>query len=233
MDSSLTPEGPTLETLDADGAIQETAEDAFGTSRSEFFRKAAIGGGGLLGGSVLLGGVAKYAEAAGTGNPADDIKIGNFALTLEYLESEFYVQAVRSAGLRPSRLRSLAIVVRNHELAHVRALKGILGAAAVPKPRFNFGKAVHSVSAFHSTAIVLEDTGVGAYGGQVANINSGPILSAAAQILAVEARHAAAFRQLKGLSPAPLAFNPLKTAAQVKAAVRGTHFIQGAAPGLG
>jgi len=233
MTPPVSPEVRALETLDADGAIQETSEAAFGTSRSDFLRKAAVGGGGLLGGSALLGGLAGKAVAAGTGNKADDIKIGNFALTLEYLEAEFYVQALRTAGLQPSRLRVLTVAVRNHELAHVKALKGILGSAAVAKPRFNFGAAVRSVRAFHSTAIVLEDTGVAAYGGQVAAINSGSILSAAAQILAVEARHAAAFRQLKGQSPAPLAFNPVKTAAQIKAAVLGTNFIQGAAPGLG
>jgi hypothetical protein len=33
-----------LEEVDRDGAISETAEEAFGTTRSDFFRKAAAGG---------------------------------------------------------------------------------------------------------------------------------------------------------------------------------------------
>jgi hypothetical protein len=125
--------------------------------------------------------------------------------------------------------------VRDHELAHVRALKAVilrLGGTAVAKPRFDFGGAVRSRSTFHSTAIALEDTGVSAYGGQAARINQASVLAAAAQILAIEARHAAAFRQLRGLSPAPVDFNPLKSAAQVKAAVLRTGFIKGPAPGL-
>ncbi len=226
----------TLEEIDRDGALAETAEAAFGTSRSEFFRKAALSGGGLLGASALFGGLASKASAAGTGHPADDFVIANFALTLEYLEASFYVEAVRFGVRRPSRLRSLAIVVRNHELAHVRALRATIkakGGTPVASPKFNFGNATRNAALFHSTAIVLEDVGVTAYGGQAARINDPGILLAAAQILAVEARHAAAFRQLKGLSPAPLAFNPLKTAAQVKATVLSTHFVVGAAPGLG
>lgn len=220
----------TLEEIDRDGALQETAEEAFGTSRSEFFRKAAVGGGGLLGASTLFGGFASKASAAGTGNAKDDFAIANFALTLEYLEASFYVEAVRFGLRRPSRLRSLAIVVRNHELAHVRTLRATIKAAGgtpVASPKFDFRNTTRNVALFHSTAIVLEDTGVTAYGGQAARINDPNILRQAAQILAVEARHAAAFRQLKGLSPAPLAFNPLKTADQVLAAVKKTGFIVG------
>ena len=211
-----------LEHLDRDGALQETAEKAFG--RSDFLRKTALGGGGLLGAGLLSGVFSDRAKAAGS--PRQDVDILNFALTLEYLEAEFYVQGVRFAGLT-GRLRSLSIVVRNHELAHVRTLKQVLGANAVAKPRFSFGTAVRNRAAFHSTAIVLEDTGVAAYGGQVQNINQAAVLNAAAQIHAVEARHAAAFRQLKGLSPAPLAFNPLKSKEQVLAAVKKTGFIVG------
>jgi rubrerythrin len=223
----------TLEMVDDDCAIQETAEEALGSTRASFLRKAAIGGTSLLGGGLLLGGFPKLAMAEKS--PQQDLAILNFALTLEYLESEFYVQGVRSAGLT-GRLRALSIVVRDHELTHVRALRSVisqLGGRPVAKPRFDFRNTVRSRSLFHSTAIALEDTGVTAYGGQAANIAQAPVLSTAAQILAIEARHAAAFRQLRGLRPAPLAFNPTRTSAQVKAAVQRTHFVVGSAPGLG
>lgn len=211
----------TLEEIDADGAIQETAEKAFG--RSDFLRRMAVGGGALLAGGTL-GGV--FADLAKAQVPQSDVDILNFALTLEELEAAFYVQGVRHAGLT-GRLRSLAITVRNHEIAHVRGLRRALGSAAVRRPRFNFRNTVRDRRAFLSTAIVLEDTGVAAYGGQVQYIQNKTVLNTAAQIHAVEARHAAAFRQLRGVNPAPLAFNPLHTKQQVLRAVGRTGFIVG------
>lgn len=195
----------TLETLDADGAIEETANTAFGSSRADFIRKAAIGTTGLLGSGVLLNGLAAPALAAPS--KANDVAILNFALTLEYLESEFYNLATTHAGLT-GQLKDLTAIVTSHEATHVKTLKKVLGSKAVKKPKFNFMGTTDNSDLFHTTAIKLEDTGVTAYGGQAANILQGPVLSKAAQILAIEARHAAAFRLLKGSNPAPFAFNP-------------------------
>lgn len=203
----------TLETLDADGAIEETANTAFGSSRADFIRKAAIGTTGLLGSGVLLNGLAAPALAARK-SKSNDVAILNFALTLEYLESEFYNLATANAGLTGP-LAALTAIVTSHEATHVKTLKNVLRSKAVKKPKFNFMGTTNNAELFHTTAIKLEDTGVTAYGGQAANILQGPILSKAAQILAVEARHAAAFRQLKNFNPAPDAFNPLKTEKQV------------------
>ena len=209
----------TFADMDADGALQETAEKAFG--RSDFLRNVAIGSGGLIGGGLLAG---AFAQRANAQVPRSDVDILNFALTLEELEAAFYVRGVLRARLT-GRLRSLAVVVRNHELAHVRFLRRALGSAAIAAPRFNFRNAVTNPRNFLSTAIVLEDTGVAAYQGQAANIRTPSILAAAGSILSVEARHAAAFRQLRGVSPAPLAFNPAKSRQQILAAVTRTGFI--------
>lgn len=53
----------TLETLDRDGAIQETAEAVAGDTRAAFLRKAAIGGGTLFGGAALSGLLPSIASA--------------------------------------------------------------------------------------------------------------------------------------------------------------------------
>ena len=158
--------------------------------------------------------------------PKGDVGIANFALTLEYLESAFYAAALKHAGLK-GEFRRFAHTVHAHEVAHVRALKGMLGNHAVKRPSFDFGPAVRSQDAFAQTAVTLEDTGVQAYQGQAAFIKSQAVFKAAISIHPVEARHAAWIRQLVHQSPAPAAFNPALTKDQVLAAVGGTGFIKG------
>jgi hypothetical protein len=211
-----------LEELDVDGAIEETASKVDAATRGMFLRKAGIGLGAVAGGSALLGAVAKPAFA---GTPASDVAILNFALTLEYLEAAFYTEAVASGGLS-GKVKKFASIVKAHEIAHVKALQGALGSAAVKKPQFNF-KGATKGAAFQKTAQVLEDTGVAAYLGQVGNIKSPAILAAAGSILPIEARHAGWIRDLNGTTGAPSAFEQSKTKAQILAAVKGTGFIVG------
>src|SRR5215218_1188858 len=82
----------TIDLLDADCALREAEDQVAGDTRADFFRKAAIGGGVLLGGGVLMSGFP--ALAAAKPSKAQDIKILNYALTLEYLENAFYVEAL-------------------------------------------------------------------------------------------------------------------------------------------
>ena len=65
-------------------------------------------------------------------------------------------------------------------------------------------------------AVVLEDVGVALYNGQAGNLTAGA-LAAAAEIVSVEARHAAWARDLAGELPAPVATDVAADAAQVKA----------------
>ena len=225
-----------LEQLDADGAIRETAEAA-GVDRADFLRKGLLGGAGFVAGGVLFTGLASPAAAAistSRKSLANDIKIGNYALTLEYLEAEFYAQAVRNKPFANDNFRIFAEITGQHEAEHVTALRKILGSRAIKKPKFDFGDTVTDPAKFAATAQVLEDTGVAAYAGQGPNIKTRSIVKAALSIHSVEARHAAWIRFLNtggagdpGKLPAPRAFDRAAGEKRTLAAVEGTGFIQG------
>ncbi len=211
--------------LDADGALQESVAAVAGDDRADFLRKAAFGGAAVLGAGGLMGLLPSVASGA---TPKSDVAILNFALTLEYLEAAFYAEARANAGIFKGDTRNFVDVVAKHEATHVAFLKKALGSAAVAKPKFNFkGTSNQNQATFQATAQVLEDTGVMAYAGQVGNIKTKAILAAAASIHSVEARHAAWMRHLRQQPPAPVAFDPPKTKAQILAAVRKTGFIVG------
>ena len=53
----------TLEVLDRDGAIRETAESA-GATRADFLKRGGVAGAGFVAGGVLFSGLVSPAEAA-------------------------------------------------------------------------------------------------------------------------------------------------------------------------
>jgi hypothetical protein len=187
---------PEIKTLDVDGALREAEEAVAGDSRAAFFRKAAIGGGAVVSSSAILGMLPALANAAKS--PANDVKIANYALTLEYLEAAFYKQAVKNISFTVDGAEGFAKLVAKHEKIHVQTLQKTLGSAAVKSPKFDFGKAVKDEDTFLATAFVLENTGVHAYLGQVTKISQAPILAAAASIVTIEARHAAGIAVING-----------------------------------
>ena len=215
----------TLEVVDVDGAIRDAGEDAGIDTRAGFFKKAALGGGALLGGGVLLGGFPAMAGAQ-TKSAKNDVKILNFALTLEYLESEFYKQALKNDTPKGDVLAATQIVSA-HEDEHVAFLKKALGKAAVKKPEFDFKDTVTDPAKFLTTAIALEDTGVAAYAGQVTKVFSPKVLAAAASIHSVEARHASQFRALHGDNFAPRSFDKANSMKKTLSIVEDTGFITG------
>lgn len=214
-----------LEQVDQDGAIREAEEAVAGDSRADFFRKGAIGGAAVLGGGVLLSGFPGVALGAKP-SKKQDVEILNYALTLEYLENEFYKEALKSAGLTGENL-SVAKVVQSHENAHVVQLKKVLGKSAVKKPRFDFGSTTANTANFLKTAVVLEDTGVSAYAGQGPRIKQKAVVVAALSIHSVEARHAALLRRLNNQNGAPKSFDKAASMKTVLAAVKKTGFIKG------
>ena len=165
-------------------------------------RLAAI----LAVGSVPVALAAVARSAFGQGIPQSVAEVLNFALTLEYLESEFYTRGLAAGTLIPSADRAVFQQIAKHEAAHVAFLQGTLGPAAIAKPTFDltargaFGDVLLSYTTFKALAQAFEDTGVRAYKGQARRlINDKPVLSAALSIHSVEARHAAQVRKLRGL----------------------------------
>lgn len=158
--------------------------------------------------------------------PGDVNAVLNFALTLEYLEAEFYTNIVGSAGYNTASTVAKAALtkIRDDENKHVAFLRTVLGAAAVPKPTFDFTAGngsgtgpfagyLASLTVQLAMAQTFEDTGVRAYKGQAPNIQTNrTVLTAALNIHSVEARHAAYIRNLRrSLDMAiPAAQKPLK-----------------------
>lgn len=129
-----------------------------------------IGIGTVAVGGAFAGAIPRLASAA---TPKSDVAILNYALTLEYLEAAFYAGARANAGIFKGDTRNFVSVVANHEAVHVAFLKKALGSAAVKKPKFDFkGTNNTNQKTFEATAQLLEDTGVSAYLGQVANIKT-------------------------------------------------------------
>jgi hypothetical protein len=202
------------------GVVQELARDDVG--RKKFLKMAGrtMGAGaaatslaafiaacGSSSSSSSSTAASSTASSAVTGTPASnsgpgDLAIVNYALTLEYLESQFYAKVVRS-GLFHGATLSLLKSFGEEENEHVMALKGVaksLGTpAAVPVGKFP----LTSAAAVTKLAGAVENLGASAYLGQAANIKSKEILAAALSIHTIEARHAATFNTLLKLSPTP------------------------------
>jgi rubrerythrin len=153
-----------------------------------------------------------------------DVEILNFALTLEYLESTFYKEALSRA--KPSgELKGLVNLLAGDEQQHVAALTASikqLGGKPVAEPKFDFP--YNNTAGFLKLAQTFEDTGVSAYNGAAPSIKSKEVLASAGAIVQIEARHAAAIRLQNKQEPAPRAFDPALTEKQVLAAVE--PFIQ-------
>jgi hypothetical protein len=200
--------------------------DEAGQTRGGLFRRAGVAAGGLGVAMAVLPGMASGRNG---GSKSNDIKILNYALTLEYLEAAFYAEAV-GRGIYTGAVGRFASVVAGHEATHVSTLEGVLGSKAVARPSFDFKGTTRQWKTFLRTAKVLEDTGVAAYQGQAPLIHQNAVLGPAGAILAVEARHAAWVRDLlyagKSVKPAPEAFSTPMSMSAVLSAVKKTGFIK-------
>lgn len=138
--------------------------------------------------------------------PQGDLDILNYALTLEFLEADFYKQGVDSGVLKGREL-DLVKPIAEHEAAHVAALTSTisdLGGEPVAKPNFKYpAPTFKDKAAFLKTASTFEELGVKAYHGQVTMVQTPEILGAAASIAGVESRHAAVLAKLVGGNPFP------------------------------
>lgn len=156
-----------------------------------------------------LAGVSNKAFAQNNQNSATGAL--QLALTLEYLEAEFYLKALDS-GVLPSGGRAEAVYnqIYDHESAHVDFLIAGLGNNSIESPVFDFtagglfdpfnengtGQEV-AYAQILALAQAFEDTGVRAYKGQAPNLMGTEFLTPALQIHSVEARHASEVRRLR------------------------------------
>ncbi|GHF65597.1 rubrerythrin [Deinococcus metalli] len=210
---------------------------------SNINRRTFLGTAGAVSATTVLAGCAP-AMGMGQAQPNLDATIFNFALNLEYLEAAFYLAAVgrlqeldavggdsskvilpagftgmNGDGVKFSSadVRSYASEVANDEMAHVRVIRKVLGAAAVTQPTLDLGPAFAAAGNaaskgaitgfnpfandlfFLHGAFIFEDVGVSAYKGAarlLTDMSAGGNLENAAGILAVEAYHAGMIRTL-------------------------------------
>jgi len=191
-----------------DSALRELADDP--SSRKRFFKMLG-GAGAVSAATVLLAACGddnkdSGSAAAGTntsdGDNASDLKIVNYALTLEYLEAEFYKEVLDSGAIKDPKIGDLAKRIHEHEQEHVDTLKATatsLGGKPAAKPKTKFQDVIDKgPKHILETAATVENLGAAAYLGQAGNIKSKDILAAALSIHSVEARHAAALNELVG-----------------------------------
>jgi rubrerythrin len=173
--------------------------EVHGMTRASFILKGALATGAALGAAS----VGPFVSNALAATASSDLDILNFALTLEYLETNFYKHKAKDVGLS-GEAQTLAELFAHEEQQHVDALIQAIkagGGTPVKKPTFVFP--VTDQTSFLKLAYVLENTGVGAYNGAGPSLQNKQLLAAAGSIVQVEARHAAAIGLLTNQSVVP------------------------------
>jgi hypothetical protein len=190
------------------------AVEVHGMTRASFILRGAVSAGAVYGASAVGPYVGNALAASGSG----DVDILNFALTLEYLETNFYEVKGKAVGLG-GEAQALARTIGGQEAEHVAALtKAITAAGGTPVKAPTFVFPVTDQASFLKLAYVLENTGVGAYNGAGPSLQNPAYLAAAGSIVQVEARHAAAIGLLTNQPVTPNGgFDKPLTKAQVLA----------------
>jgi len=137
--------------------IDRSAENP--EDRRRFIKGAGAAGLGVVGAGLLGSMAAPSASAQDESTAISDGAVLNFALNLEYLEAEFYSNAVYGHGLpgnlttgkghcgpvlggrevhfKTSSIKQFATEIARDEYDHVRFLRSALGGAAVSRPEIN------------------------------------------------------------------------------------------------
>jgi hypothetical protein len=103
-----------------------------GTERSDVLMKGALAAGAIFG----LGAISPFLKGAlgAGGGKKGDLEVLNYALTLEYLESAFYAEALKKAGVK-GKLKELVQTLSTDEDAHVKALSQTIRIWAASRSR--------------------------------------------------------------------------------------------------
>ena len=192
--------------------LAELSQDA--SSRKRFLS--------MVGGAGAAGALAMFMAACGsdddekdsastsgenkTKSTGGDLEIVNYALTLEYLEAEFYAEVIKSGVVTDKAVGEAAKMIGQNEQEHVDTLLATAKKLGTPakKPKTNFQPVIDGGEKMVlETAATVENLGAAAYLGQAGRIQSKEILAVALAIHTVEARHAAALNQIVGKSIVP------------------------------
>ncbi|MFD2719146.1 ferritin-like domain-containing protein [Hymenobacter monticola] len=177
-------------------------------ARRDFLRYS---GAGLAIGGLWLAGCSKDSDNVdptpglidvGSGDPG----ILNYAYALEQLEAAFYTQVVSSFYTGATAAEQAILKdLRDHEVIHREFFKAALGSGAIKALTPDFSNIDFTQRTTTSgkmgvlnAAKAFEDLGVAAYNGAGRFITSNDNLVLAGKIVSVEARHAAAIRELLG-----------------------------------
>jgi hypothetical protein len=139
-------------------------------------------------------------------NLSNDIGILNYAYALEQLEAGFYSAVVAAPVFATLSVPEQEVMtdLRNHEVIHRDFLKAALGTAAIGTLQADFSAIIGDRATVLANARVFEDLGVAAYNGAGKYLRDAGYLLLAGKIVSVEARHAAAIRDI--LDPTGMAF---------------------------
>ena len=195
-------------------ALEELQRDD--SSRKRFLKM--VGGAGAAGALAIFvaacgdddedeGASGGEGKSTAAGSRTSDSEIVNYALTLEYLEADFYRQVIDSGEITDRKIVDAAKRIGENEQEHVDALKATamqLGGQVAKKPRTKFDDVLAGGQGkILETAATVENLGAAAYLGQAGKIKDPKILAAALAIHSVEARHAAALNTLVGRTIVP------------------------------
>ena len=193
--------------------MQELAADP--SSRKRFL--SMMGGAGAAGAfAIFLAAcgddeddeAASTTESDSKATSKGDLEIVSYALTLEYLETDFYNAVLDSGVIKDKALGETAMAIRDNEQEHVDALvmtvKQLGGKPSRPKTTFD-AVIEGGPNMVLETAATVENLGAAAYLGQAPRIKSKEVLAAAwrASTCTIEPADARTFLSWM-LGPAPL-----------------------------
>lgn len=165
-------------------------------SRRRLLKWTGASAGIAVAGAILPNFGISAALAADLGE--GDVGVLNYAYALEQLEAAFYTQVIDSPfeGMTEKETEWLTDI-RDHEVEHRDFLKEALGEGAIPALEVDFSAVDFTDRhAVLMTAQTFEDLGVAAYNGAGKLIENVDYLAEAGRIVSVEARHAAAIRDM-------------------------------------
>jgi Ferritin-like domain len=181
-----------------DQRTQTDIGGAWGSSSRREFITLAAAGAAALGLTTTMSGCVLAAAGTKKLDFRDDFGVLNFAYALETLEARFYEKVV-AAPPRDLRAGELQILrdIGDHEKAHARFLKRSLQVLRVEVPASVWpGIDFTSRTSVLTASRNFEDLGVAAYNGAGTRLRLAEFLTIAGKIVSVEARHAAAIRDL-------------------------------------